>query len=229
MKRKVPFVIGSYYHIFNRGVDKRNIFCDEKDFQRFLQSIKEFNVIEPIGSIYENSFKKSLGHPMSKSGKLVDFVCFCINPNHFHFLLTPVVDGGIEKFMQKFSNGYTKYFNHKNERSGSLFQGAFKSVHVNSDQYLSFLSAYINLNYNIHHLKKSHPFVLSSLDEYIGLTKTSFCNKDIILSMFPSINDYKNFAKQIEIDVIQHRSIEREDSAKKIPDNQNLKKELLLE
>ena len=121
--RKVPFVEGEFYHIFNRGVDKRNVFEDDFDFQRFMQSMDEFNTIEPIGSIYENRYRKNkleLRHSMSKSSqseKLVNFICYCLNPNHYHFILEQLVENGIVKFMQKLGNGYTKYFNEKNKRS----------------------------------------------------------------------------------------------------------------
>ena len=79
--RKTPFVNKEYYHIFNRCVDKRKVFLSGDDFDRFLQSMDEFNSVTPIGSIYENSFnKKQLGHSMSKlkkeKDKLVNFVCY---------------------------------------------------------------------------------------------------------------------------------------------------------
>src|ERR1700686_1992234 len=136
--RKVNLVEGEYYHIYNRGVDKRNIFSDKSDLQRFLQSMKEFNTLDPIGSLYENSFikKKELrGELGGSSSKLVQFVAFCLNPNHYHFILTPLAEKGIEKFMQRLGTGYTMYFNEKNKRSGSLFQGKFKSKHINSNAY----------------------------------------------------------------------------------------------
>jgi len=128
--RKTPFVTGEYYHIYNRGVDKRVIFADEYDIQRFYDSLEEFNVLEPIGSIYENSFAKKLKSPISKpkKGALISLVAHCANPNHFHLLLRQEVESGIEKLMQRMG-GYTKYFNNKNKRSGALFQGKFKSAH----------------------------------------------------------------------------------------------------
>src|SRR3989344_9447893 len=108
--RKVNLVQGEYYHIYNRGVDKRNIFSDKFDLQRFFQSINEFNTKNPIGSLYENSFvrEKELG---GRTSKLVQFVAYCLNPNHYHFILTPLVEKGIEKFMQRLGTGYTMYFN----------------------------------------------------------------------------------------------------------------------
>ncbi|MBI2630895.1 hypothetical protein HYW73_01595 [Candidatus Nomurabacteria bacterium] len=97
--RKIAFVPGEYYHVYNRGVDKRNIFSDKSDIGRFLQSMEEFNTKNPIGSLYEHSFvkKKKFG---GSSSKLIKFIAFCLNPNHFHFLITPLVEKGIEKFMQ---------------------------------------------------------------------------------------------------------------------------------
>jgi hypothetical protein len=93
--RKVPFIEGEYYHIYNRGVDKRNIFSDIYDMPRFLQSLEEFNTIQPIGSIYENSFKKSsLGDriPKLNDEPLVDIICYGLNPNHYHLLLKQVAE-----------------------------------------------------------------------------------------------------------------------------------------
>ena len=147
--RKTPFIIGEYYHIFNRGVDKRITFVDEEDVQRFYDSIEEFNVLEPIGSIYENSFVKKPGSRTSKSEEdttLVSLIAHCANPNHFHLLLTPLVDGGISKFILKLQTGYSMYFNKKNERVGALFQGVFKSQHINENKYLYYIYAYIHLN-----------------------------------------------------------------------------------
>ena len=92
--RKTPFENGEFYHIYNRGVDKRNIFSDSDDLQRFFQSMAEFNVVDPIGSLYENSFRlggfdrqAAVAEPQNgkKAGK--DFVCYCVNPNHYHFIL----------------------------------------------------------------------------------------------------------------------------------------------
>jgi len=84
--RKIKFIEEEFYHIFNKGVDKRIIFQDHDDINRFFQSMKEFNVLEPIGSIYENSFNKKLGNPVTKSKqKLVNFICYCLNPNHGTF------------------------------------------------------------------------------------------------------------------------------------------------
>mgnify|MGYP001560236548 CR=1 FL=1 len=143
--RKTPFVICEFYHIYNRGTDHRDIVKDIFDRQRFLQSMIEFNAIEPIGSIYEEQFRKnSLGTPTTKSKpkqKLVNLIAHCLNSNHFHLILEQASDKGIEKFMQRLGGGFTRYFNEKYHRNGVLFQGKFKSIHIDSDEYLLHLSA----------------------------------------------------------------------------------------
>lgn len=197
--RKVKFVNEEYYHIYNRGVDKRTIFESKEDLDRFFQSMDEFNVIEPIGSIYANTLRKNkFRHSVSKDEELVNFICYCLNPNHYHFLLKQLVDKGIEKFMHKLGMGYAKNFNSKYKRSGSLFQGKFKAVHIESNEYLLHLSAYVNLNYKVHNLNKFRHSVSklyrSSWGEYIKDEK-GFCKKDIILDQFENTAEYEKFAE----------------------------------
>lgn len=122
--RKINFANGEYYHIFNRGVDKRIIFSSQKDYARFFQSVDEFNSIDPIGSLYENSFRKRENQVSKKAPrkkKLIEIICYCFNPNHYHFILKQLIDRGIEKFMHRLGIGYTKYFNQKYDRNGVLF------------------------------------------------------------------------------------------------------------
>ncbi len=188
-----------YYHLYNRGIDKRNIFSSQKDVTRFFRSILEFNTLNPIGSIYENSFRKQkhrLGGFTSKSEKkLVDLVAYCINPNHYHFIVRQVSDRGIEKFMHRLATGYTMYFNEKEKRSGALFQGVFKSIHINSNEYLLHLSSYVNLNDRVHQLG-GFKLVgsLSSWEEYVDKRIKGICEKGIILGQFKSVGEYKKFA-----------------------------------
>ena len=182
--------------MYNRGIDKKNIFNDKYDIVRFFQSMEEFNTIEPIGSIYENSFiKKGLNSLGTSGSKLVNFIAYCLNPNHYHFILEQKVDCGVSKFMGRLSGGYTKYFNKKNKRGGFLFQGPFKVRHVNSNDYLLHLSAYVNLNNHVHKLGDANfkNKIKSSWEEYTT-GKTNFCKKDIVLDQFKSVKDYETFA-----------------------------------
>lgn len=220
--RKIKFANNEYYHIFNRGVDKRAIFQSQYDLDRFLQSMDEFNTIEPIGSIYENSFNKKtknkLGNSVSKfvkQEKLVNFICYCLNSNHYHFILEQLVDDGIAKFMHKIGLGYTKHFNEKYDRSGSLFQGAFKAIHIDSNEYLLHSSVYVNLNDKVHKFKDNrlgNSVSKSSWGEYIKEkdNKDAFCEKDIILGQFKSVADYKKFAEESLQGIKDRRSVDKE-------------------
>lgn len=221
--RKINFINGEYYHIFNRGVDKRMVFGEEKDLRRFFQSMTEFNVVKPIGSIYENFFRKKrakklkFGNSVSKfedKKKLVNFTCYCLNPNHYHFILEQLVEKGIEKFMHRLGVGYTKYFNEKYDRSGALFQGAFKATHTDSNEYLLHLSAYVNLNNRVHQLndelgnRVSKLGSMSSWNEYLG-NGYYFCKKDIILNQFKEISEYKKFAENSLKMIREKKGIEK--------------------
>lgn len=211
MRRKVNFVTGEFYHIYNRGVDKRTIFSDDYDMKRFFQSMEEFNVEKAIGSLYENSFlkKDQLGGGLgSFASKLVNFVCYCLNPNHYHFVLEQVLDNGIEKFMQRLGTGYTKYFNGKYKRTGSLFQGVFKASHIDSNEYLLHSSVYVNLNDRVH--KIGDDLSVSSWNEYTGKSPNDFCKKDIILGQFNDSNDYKIFAESSLEDILKRKEAEKE-------------------
>lgn len=183
---------------------------DDDDLNRFLQSMRVFNTIEPCGSIYEQC--RNLKNDVHQSSDpLVRIVCYCLNPNHYHLLLEEVVENGISEFMKRMGGGYTKYFNEKYERSGSLFQGRFKSVHIGSDSYLKTLSAYINLNNLVH--KITSKFFRSSWVEYVkqkhnGTQKVQaekVCSKRIILDSFSNINEYEKFAKETIEAIVSRR------------------------
>lgn len=195
MKREA-FLNGEYYHIYNRGVDKRDVFMEESDYYRFMESIIEFNRQDAIGSIFEKHLQEKRGRsPLwSADQKVVDIVAYCFNPNHFHLILKQNLENGISKFMLKLSSGYTSYFNRKYERTGSLFQGVFKSVHIDSNEYLLHLSTYVNNNYFIHgYGEKKWKF--SSIGEYQQekRSKISICDTRVILDQFNGANDYIDF------------------------------------
>lgn len=194
--RKIKFTNDEYYHIFNRGVEKRDIFSGKSGLDRFFQSMDEFNTLSPIGSIYAASFHKNeqVANLIDRPERLVSFICYCLNPNHYHFILQQLTDRGIEKFMHRLGLGYTNYFNKKYQRSGSLFQGTFKANHIDSNDYLLYASAYVNLNNKVHQIGNK-PFE-SSWGEYVkGNGQSIFCDKKIILNQFASSENYKAFAE----------------------------------
>ncbi|HCP08643.1 MAG TPA: hypothetical protein DIT25_02500 [Candidatus Moranbacteria bacterium] len=187
--KKTIFANGEYYHVYNRGVEKRDIFMDDYDRDRFLVSLKEFNQVEPILSLYISN-KVPVGIRSLQKQKLVEIVAYCLIDNHYHLILRQLTDGGISEFMKRVGTGYTGYFNHKYKRSGALFQGKFKSIHVDSNEYLLYLSAYVNGNYLVHGKSESKH---TSLIEYEK--GENICDTKIILEEFTNFSDYENFVK----------------------------------
>ncbi len=149
MERRVNFAPGEYYHIYNRGTEKRKIFLSAKDYQRFLVLLHLSNNHEAVhlsNLTYQGLPLLELLNEKVKS-RLVAVGAYCLMPNHFHLLLYEKQAGGITKFMLKLETAYSMYFNKKNERKGHLFQGTFQSESVaGDDNYLRYLYAYIHLN-----------------------------------------------------------------------------------
>src|SRR3989344_7405052 len=206
--RKTQFVNNEFYHIYNRGADKRVILPRSEDFDRFLQSIEEFNNQEPIGSIFEHSFIKSkLGGQTTRLTRLVNIICYCLNPNHYHMILQQQVNGGISEFMKRLG-GYTRYVNIKYERSGVLFQGKFKAAHIDSNEYLLRASAYVNLNNRVHRLHNNA--FCSSWDEYIDRGGNNICSKGVVLNQFNNKSEYKSFAQEALRNILEHKQMAKE-------------------
>jgi len=199
MANRKKIAIGEYYHIYNRGSDKRSITKNNNDAERFIQSLKFFNSKKPIESLRKIISDKNI----KSNNLLVEIICYDLNLNHYHLLLKEINDGGISEFMKRVSGGYTWYFNNKYKRSGVLFQGRFKSVHIKSNEQLLHTSVYVNLNWRVHKINISGSTadatdiskrIKSSWNEYIGKTKQNICIKEIILGQFESVKDYKDFA-----------------------------------
>ena len=178
MPRKVvPMITGETYHVYNRGVDRRNIFESEDDIKRFYYSLLYFNTQE-----ISINFRLAKSRYSSVEGQLVKVVAYCLLPNHFHLILKQVDDGGVAQFMKKVSSGYTGYFNEKYSRSGSLFQGVYKRVLVESSEQYNYLLSYVNENHAVHGLKRRSGFLYSSSCHYdgschsklIGVAKTGY-------------------------------------------------------
>lgn len=208
--RKTPFANGEFYHVFNRGVDKRVIFNDRYDMDRFFRSLIEFNVVDPIGSLYESARHQCGGSTATLSERLINIIAYCLNPNHYHLILEQLVDDGLSEFMKRLG-GYTWYFNNKYERSGVLFQGRFKSVHIDSNEYLLHVSAYTNLNDRVHQHGGSTATNAalvasrSSWGEYTDRRVKGICEKEIILGQFSNTDEYKELALSSLESIIQRK------------------------
>lgn len=147
--RKVSFAPGEWFHCFTRGVDKRQIFMDERDCNRFQVLLYSSNGSKPI-HLSNLSLRQGPALPIvlrhERGGPLVDIGAYCLMKNHLHLLLREIDYGGISAFMQKLGTAYTMYFNKKYERTGALFSGRFKAVHVASDAHFRHVVNYIHAN-----------------------------------------------------------------------------------
>ena len=141
--RKVSFVPEEFYHVYNRGNSRQTVFVTKADHERFAALLYLAN---GSTSFEFRRLKTDMLFEFDKGEPLVAIGAYCLMPNHFHILLTPLVEDGVTNFMLKLSTGYSMYFNKKHHRTGSLFEGKFKSERVDSDTYLKYLFAYIHLN-----------------------------------------------------------------------------------
>lgn len=199
---------GEHYHIYNRGVEKRLIFSDDKDRWRFLtlliafQGNVVFNQMSRLVRLDEHRrfdikfFKETLKQ------KNVELVCFCLIPNHFHFILKEIQEGGISKFMQRLADAYTKYFNLRHGRTGHLFGGRFQSVRIDRNEYLNYLSAYIHLNPKklVRWKGREVGYPWSSFQDFVGENRWGkFLNNSIILEQFKNGKEYGDFVEDAPI------------------------------
>lgn len=143
VERKHIISEGEYYHLYNRGVEKRNISLTQEDRNRFKRLLYIANGTESF--IYRDIEKKDLKN-IDRGQPLVAIAAWVLMPNHFHILVKEITEGGTAMFMRKLCTGYSSYFNKRHERVGPLFQGRYKSQHVQEDTHLKYLFAYIHLN-----------------------------------------------------------------------------------
>ena len=202
--RRVELVTDEIYHVFNRGTDKRVIYNDAIDYLRFRLNMVAFNTSDPIGSLWQHNYSK-VDDIKVEAEPLVEIIAYCLNPNHFHIILRQLVDSGISQYMKRIQGGYTAHFNSRNERTGTLYQGRFKAVHVAVDKQLQHLSVYVNLNSHVHQLGDPIPHVRSSWYEYIGKVDNEMCKKGIILGGYDSKEDYQKFALSTLQDIIMRK------------------------
>ncbi|MCK5027594.1 MAG: transposase [Candidatus Pacebacteria bacterium] len=211
MERKFNFSEGEYYHVYNRGNNKSNIFLDNRDKDRFILLLYICN--NSSFAVVKDLPKSPLGWSLGKIKRdetIVDIGAYCLMSNHFHILLHEKKEGGITKFVSKFSTGYSMYFNKRNQRTGSLFEGRFKAEHVDNDEYLKYLFAYIHLNpisliepewkevgiTNISSVKKYlSSYKYSSYADYLGEEREEklILDKEKFPEYFEDFTEFENF------------------------------------
>lgn len=168
--RKHDFTIGEHYHCYNRGVDKRVVFLDQQDYVYFLKSLKAYNSVETHGHL-------RVSENTQTEAQSVTILTYCLLPNHFHILLREEIEHGISQYLKRVLGGYTMYFNQKYKRTGSLFQGPFKSKYVATDQDLRQVLSYVAHNYFIHNISDKELF-RSSMNTKDSLVRDLFSNFD---------------------------------------------------
>ncbi len=146
MALRESFGVGEWYHCYNRGVDKRRVFCSPHDYRRFLQALYLSNSTKAIHQndvnflSHDEIFRHIRGDP------LVSIAAYCLMPNHFHIVMQEIVEGGISSYMQKVGTAYTMYFNKRNERTGNLFLKPFRARRITSEAHFMHIPNYLHLN-----------------------------------------------------------------------------------
>ena len=208
------YVPGGFYHIYNRGVEKRNIFEDKQDYGVFLSYLKVYLTPKDIDKL-QNTLSDSKVPWIEKDKVIkqlrlnnfsdeIKLLAYCLMPNHFHLLVHQKSADGIDRLMNSLNTRYVVYFNKKHKRVGPLYQGVYKAVLVKTDEQLTHLSAYIHRNpaqsFSINDLQDMSFRILtkqpSSFPEYLGQRKTSWIISKDILKFFSSSNtltSYENF------------------------------------
>lgn len=220
--RLIPLITGQYYHIFNRGVARQPIFQEKRDYARFIATLDYYRYY-PLPTRFSklqllaNSIRKILLKELQKSGNLqAEIISYVCMPNHYHLLLKQTRDNGISKYLKELQNSYTRYFNTKHKRIGTLFQGQFKAIRIESEEQLLHLSRYIHLNpytsYVVKNVNDLKIYPWSSLHQYLN-TSQGFAQTDVIKSSFSTPSKYWKFIEdqaeyQRELNLINHLLLE---------------------
>lgn len=174
------YVPGNYYHIYNRGFDKSNIFLDKKDYNMFTSLLQ--SSLDPEKKLIKEAFinKKNISEKL-------DLVAYCLMPNHFHLMFKLNSKEGITQAIRMTLTSYVMYFNKKYKRQGGLFQGKPRGVLIEHESHLLHLTRYIHQNPL--HIKKNarlKEFEYSSYQDYLGIRKSGWVKPDEILKFFRS-------------------------------------------
>lgn len=191
--RNISFANDYYYHVYNRGVDKQNVFFQDRDYRRFLQTFSYYQFAEPKPRYSRRTTDSLLLFKPKIENASIELACYCLMPNHFHFLIKQRKEEGVSSFVSKLTNSYTKYINTKYKRTGPLFQGTFKAVFIETDEQSLHLSRYIHINPLISKITSNlDNYKWSSWKQYMGI-EAGMCNNRDILSHFNSPESYRKF------------------------------------
>lgn len=194
------------YHVYNRGVEKRDIFLDRNDYLTFLHLLKTALLPPEIPQFIEKAslrllqggtLQRLVNRPRKNFYNKISFLCYTLMPNHYHFLLKQIQSVAMTQFIHSIFTTYSMYFNKKYERVGPLFQGAFKAIDIEEDNYLIWVSRYIHRNHD-----DFQNYSYSSYADYLGKRNTTWINKKFILDYFESHlkSQEKNYQTFVEME-----------------------------
>jgi len=213
------YLENSYYHIYNRGVEKRKIFIDEQDYGVFLGYLKEYLTDKDMDVLQEILQKED---PKEKEEALrlirmnnfcneIDLIAYCLMSNHFHLLIKQKNIGSMDKFMNSIGTRYTMYFNKKYKGVGKLYQGVYKAVLLRSEEQFLYLTKYIHQQaISLEGVASQGDALMNqpcSFMEYVGKRKTKWIKPQEVLLFFnkakPSLS-YKEFVfEETDRDIIK--------------------------
>jgi putative transposase len=198
------YVENGYYHLYNRGVEKRDVFLDAQDYRVFLYLLKTY-LSPPAAESKETEkvgpFVRVRPSRINVSQE-VKLLAYCLLPNHFHLLLRQHTKNGMTKLMRALTTSYVMYFNDKYERVGTLFQGTYKAAWIGEgnagDAYLLQLSRYIHLNPKFE-LQGSDPcsWPYSSYSYYLGRKTAGWLHPETVLSYFANTQQLEDVSDSI--------------------------------
>lgn len=210
-RRPHVFEIGHFYHIFNRGVEKRDIFLDDVDRYQFLLCLAYYQQIGKTGRLSHKTFELH----ERKEPLRYKIHAYCLMDNHFHLLLEECVENGIREGLRHAFDSYVTYFNKKRDRPGTLFQGRFKSVPVDSDEQFVHVARYIFLNRYVAQLEdRIGTWPWNGFREYMQATTRGLAEQKTLLGFFGGnraklqsfVQDYADYARNL--DRIKHLTLE---------------------
>lgn len=216
------YIDNGYYHIYNRGVEKRNIFLDKQDYAVFLSYLKEYLLPKDEKRLEEKLLNPNTSYKekdkilkllrLNNFADEITLLAYCLMNNHFHLFVKQKSAGSIDRFMNSHGTRYTKYFNQKNKRVGALCQGVYKAVLIEEEAQFIYLSKYI------HKQALASPSEAweapSSLPEYLGKRKTEWVHPEEILGYFSKTNpklSYQAFVKETdEMGILEKLKLEND-------------------
>jgi putative transposase len=179
-KREIEFTQDCYYHIYNRGCNREDIFYSYENYYFLIRKMQKYFVTEFVSAI-----------------------AYCLMPNHYHFLLYQKCDRSVGKLIQYIFNGYTKAFNEMYSRTGTLFEGPFKAKLIEEPEDLPHICRYIHRNpLEAKLVKRLEDWEFSNYHEWIGIRNSCLVDKVFIQEHFQTGKDYQRF-------VLEYKSQEK--------------------